>query len=54
MKIKVTLVALIAIITTSCSDAAVDACLDGGGIFNYKTCECDFNENHDYKEDHRC
>ena len=31
-----------------------DACLDSGGSFNYHSCECDFEKNHEYKEDHQC
>lgn len=54
MKIKITLIVFITAITTSCSDAKIDACLDGGGSFNYEKCECDYSENHDYKEDHSC
>lgn len=54
MKIKATLVVIIAVITTSCSDPAIDACLDGGGSFNYETCECEHSENHDHKENHSC
>lgn len=30
----------------------IDKCVDNGGSFNYEICECDFQNNHEIKEEH--
>lgn len=32
----------------------VDSCLDSGGSYNYETCSCDYERNHEFKKDHNC
>jgi hypothetical protein len=32
----------------------VDDCVDTGGSYNYDQCECDYNKNHSFKENHEC
>ena len=42
------------ILLAGCAESKIDSCLDQGGSFNYEKCECDFKENHEYKESHSC
>jgi hypothetical protein len=32
----------------------IDSCLDSGGSYNYETCSCDHENNHEVKKDHKC
>jgi hypothetical protein len=47
-------IVLLVVLLAGCTDSKVDACLDGGGSYNYEKCECDFEVNHEYKEVHSC
>lgn len=47
-------IVLFSVFLAGCTDSKIDACLDHGGSFDYVKCECDFKENHEYKESHSC
>ena len=32
----------------------VDQCLDSGGSYDYKKCECSYTSNHPFLENHKC
>ncbi len=36
------------------SEDEVYNCLDTDGSFNYDTCVCDYENNHQFKADHQC
>jgi hypothetical protein len=32
----------------------IDSCLDSGGSYNYESCSCDHEKNHEFKKGHKC
>ena len=49
-----TLLVIVTASICSCTDRAVDSCLDNGGSFDYESCQCDYEQNHEYKENNQC
>jgi len=52
--IKLVVVMLFCTALYGCFKSDIHSCLDRGGSFNYDTCECDLQTNHEFKENHTC
>jgi len=48
------LILLIVLVLKIKSYLEVDQCLDSGGSYDYKKCECSYISNHPFLENHKC